>query len=78
VASGGSTALVELIDGAELVAAWPLATVIDLATVDTLARLQLAARSVGWSIRIRNAGDELASLVELVGLSGVLRLEPRR
>jgi ABC-type transporter Mla MlaB component len=61
-----------------LVAAWPLATHTDLAIVNALARLQLAARSLGWSIRIANPDDQLRALVAFVGLSDVLPLESGR
>jgi ABC-type transporter Mla MlaB component len=44
----------------------------DAATVDALARLQLAARRLGWSIRLRNASDELRELLELMGLGEVV------
>ena len=44
----------------------------DLAVVDCLARLQLAARRRGWSVRLRNPGQQLLQLVELVGLTGLL------
>jgi hypothetical protein len=50
----------------------------DLAQVDALARLQLAARRRGWTLRVRGATDELRGLLELVGLAGVLRLEGGR
>jgi hypothetical protein len=74
-----STVLVELVDGAQCVAVWPLAGVRrDLAVVDTLARLQLAARRLGWSIQVRNADAELRALLEFVGLTEVLALEPSR
>jgi hypothetical protein len=45
--------------------------------VDVLARAQLAARRRGRRVRVRDAGDELRGLLDLVGLSGVLGLEPR-
>jgi hypothetical protein len=47
----------------------------DLALMDALARLQLAARRLGWSIRLRNPTEELCLLLDLVGLVGVLPLE---
>jgi anti-anti-sigma regulatory factor len=50
----------------------------DLALVDALARLQLAARRHGLSVRIRDASDDLRALIELAGLAGVLAIEPRR
>ena len=46
--------------------------------VDVLARAQLAARRAGRRVTIRNVGDELRALLELVGLADVLALEPRR
>jgi hypothetical protein len=46
----------------------------DVAVVGALARLGLAARRRGWTLRVRcDAG--LAGLVELCGLSGVLGVE---
>ena len=47
----------------------------DLGLVDRLARLQLAARRLGYAIRLRNPCDELRALLDLVGLSDVLPLE---
>jgi hypothetical protein len=49
-----------------------------LGTVDGLARLQLAARRVGREVRLRSASPELVGLVELVGLSDVLRVQSGR
>ncbi|MEO7556493.1 MAG: hypothetical protein ABIV94_07815 [Acidimicrobiales bacterium] len=43
----------------------------DLAVVDALARLQLAARRRGWAIWVRNPPAELLEVLELVGLRGV-------
>jgi STAS domain len=60
-----STALVVVIDVSALVDA-------DQCALDALARLQLAARRVGTSIRLENAGGELVDLLALVGLSDVL------
>jgi hypothetical protein len=40
----------------------------DLAAVDGLARMQLAARRLGGVIRVAEMSSELAELVELVGL----------
>ena len=61
--------------GAE-VARWPLVRpdAADLSVVDGLARLQLAARRLGCSIRVRDACDELKGLLELVGLDDVLEV----
>ena len=44
----------------------------DLALVDALARLQLAARRFGCSICVHGTGSELGALLELVGLAEVL------
>jgi hypothetical protein len=45
----------------------------DVATVETLARFQLAARRRGYTLRLRNAPAELVDLIAALGLSGVLR-----
>lgn len=56
----------------------------DAAALDTLARLQLAARRTGREIRLRHASVELRELLVLTGLSdavplcGELVLEPGR
>ena len=42
------------------------------ATVDALARLQLAARRHGCQVRLRHASDELLELLDFMGLSDVL------
>jgi ABC-type transporter Mla MlaB component len=44
----------------------------DAVTVDTLARLQLAARRHGCRVRLRHASDRLRELVAFMGLSDVL------
>ena len=48
----------------------------DLATVDALARLQLVARRVGCSVRLRDAGADLQGLLALTGLSDAVGLAP--
>jgi hypothetical protein len=65
-----SGALVVLVCGDVEVASWPLAGLDrpDLAVVNELARLQLAARRLGCSIRLRAACTELRELLDLVGL----------
>ena len=67
-------ALVVLLRGDDEVARWPLVEPgqPDLALVDTLARLQLAARRLGCSICVRDARVELTELLELVGLREML------
>jgi ABC-type transporter Mla MlaB component len=47
----------------------------DLAAVDGLARLQLAARRRGRSMRLRGSCHELRRLVRLLGLRDVLATE---
>lgn len=65
-----------LVHGGSVVASWPLDTQsADLVVVDGLARLQLAARRLGCSIRLQDACPELRALVDLVGLADVLRVE---
>jgi ABC-type transporter Mla MlaB component len=44
----------------------------DAATVDALARLQLAARRHGCRVQLRHASPELLALVEFMGLRDVL------
>ena len=46
--------------------------IVDLGVVDSLASLQLAARRLGWAIRIDNPCPTLRGLIELTGLSDVL------
>jgi anti-anti-sigma regulatory factor len=48
----------------------------DLAFVDALLRRELDARRRGCTVRLRNVPDELRGLLELLGLDGVLALEP--
>ena len=88
-AGDGSRAIVLVAPGGEEVVAWRIeGTRVDLATVDALARLQVAARRAGWSVRLRNPCADLRGLLELVGLAAVIavvddqalpqRLETRR
>jgi ABC-type transporter Mla MlaB component len=48
----------------------------DLATMDCLARQQLACRREGRELRLRHASTELRELIDLAGLGGVLCVEP--
>jgi hypothetical protein len=48
----------------------------DLATIDVLARLQLALRPCDVEILFSGASRELVELIAFAGLSGVLRVEP--
>ena len=58
-------------DGEE-VASWALPASVGLEAVDDLARLQLAARREGLSIRLRRLSPALSELLELAGLAEVL------
>ena len=49
----------------------------DLGTVESLARLQLAARRCGLELRLRRVPRELEELITFVGLAEVLGLEPQ-
>ena len=49
-----------------------------LALVDALMRFRLEARRHGCEVRLRDVSEDLRALIELVGLDGVLALEPRR
>jgi hypothetical protein len=74
VRRGDSDAIVVLArDGVEIVC-WPLPGCRrpDMALVDELAQLQLAAGRLGCSIRLRDACAELVELLDLVGLAVVL------
>jgi hypothetical protein len=72
-ADGGSWAIVLIVDdGVELVIAEVPTRPPDLAVVDRLARLQLAARRLGCQIGVRDAGVDLRGLLDLVGLADVL------
>jgi anti-anti-sigma regulatory factor len=53
-------------------------TVPDLAGVELLAALQLAAKRHGWQLQPTNVSRELHDLLLLAGLTGVLGLEPQR
>ena len=61
--------------GGTEVASWPLGQRdrVDLDAVEELARLQLAARRLGFSVGLRHAGVELQQLLELAGFTVGLR-----
>jgi hypothetical protein len=69
-----AAATVVLVRGATEVASWPLAGRgrPGMAAVDELARLQLAARRLGCSIRLRGGCVELSELLDLCGLGEVV------
>ena len=71
---GGTTRTVVLVlDGEVEVVLWRMDGMADpdLWVVDALARLQLAARQMGGSIRLRNPCERLRALLDLAGLSEV-------
>ena len=72
-------ATVVLVRGPDEVSSWPLTGNgrPDLSAVDALARLQLAARRLGYSIRLRDTCAELTELLELVGLLDLAGLRGR-
>ena len=49
----------------------------DFGTVESLARLQLAARRCGLELRLTRVPAELEELITFVGLAEALGLEPR-
>jgi hypothetical protein len=58
--------------GAEVVVGELAGPCAELAVVDALARLQLLARRLGCSIRVRHPSEELRDLLALVGLADVI------
>lgn len=71
---GRDTASVVLVRGEVEVASWPLVVTgrPDVTVADELARLAVAARRLGCSIRLRNASGELVELLDLLGLADLL------
>jgi hypothetical protein len=74
----GDATVVIVHRGTELTS-WPLAgsACPDLAVVDELARLQLAARRAGCTVALRDPGPALVQLLDLVGLRDTLCVEVR-
>jgi len=72
-AGDGSGTVVAVLDGDIEVVVGRLADARpDLALVDALARLQLSARRLGCSIRLRNPSPDLLDLLDLVGLADLV------
>jgi hypothetical protein len=81
VAAGKGARAVLLLaeDDAELVIGRLVGARCDLALVDALARLQVAARRRGCSILLQDASEELLDVLDLAGFEACgLRIEPRR
>lgn len=74
VLPGDVAAVVVLARGDEPVASWPLEVRgrVDLSVVDDLARIQLAARRMGCSMRLRDACGDLTALLAFLGLAQAL------
>ncbi|MCW2985714.1 MAG: sle [Conexibacter sp.] len=72
-----TTLVVVVEDGTEVVVGRVDPERTDLALVDVLLRLHLAARRCGWRLRIDDPAPCLCGLLELTGLGGVLAVKPR-
>ena len=70
--------MVVLLRGETEVARWPLEALpgAGLDVVDGLARLQLAARRLGWGVTLEGASQSLRDVLEVAGLSDVLPVVP--
>jgi hypothetical protein len=70
---------VVLVRGDIELASWPLRSggSPDLAVVNELARLQLVAQRLGWSILLIDTAVELSDLLDLVGLGEVVAVRLR-
>ena len=65
-------------DGIEVTIASVDARRPDLGLVEALMRLRLVARRRGWQLVVRDLPDEQRGLLDLVGLTDLLVLEPGR
>ena len=74
---GGVAALLET-SGADIALCDVGALRADAVALDALARMQVAAGRMGRQVVLRHVTDELRGLIALVGLNGVLRIEPGR
>ncbi|MEA2685850.1 MAG: hypothetical protein QOE93_1045 [Actinomycetota bacterium] len=66
-----TAAEVVLVRGDDEIACWPYEVEgpVDLAVVDELAQMQVAARRLGCSLRLREVCPELSELVAFLGLA---------
>jgi hypothetical protein len=73
VSGANRATIVVIVSGDVELASWPFeaAARLDLSAVDELCRLGLAARRLGWSVRLRDVPNELWRLLELTGLASV-------
>ena len=72
------TLVVVVDDGTELVVGAMGPARPDLACVNRIARLQLAAGRCGWRVVVRDAHPALGGLLELCGLGGLVGVEVAR
>jgi hypothetical protein len=49
----------------------------EVGLLDALARLQLACCRLGWSLRVRTDRERVGLVVDLAGLTDVVRIEER-
>lgn len=75
-AADGTLAVVLVLDDLEIVVARVRPSA-DLVQIDALVRLQLYARRLGCSIRLRDVPIELNKLLDLFGLTDVVPAECR-
>jgi hypothetical protein len=69
-----ATTVMVVVDGDAVVARWRIDDPArpDLSTVETVARLHLAARRLGLQLRLEHPAAELGQLLDLVGLADLL------
>lgn len=74
IVGDGTRVVVVLLDGDSELATWRLDCPVppDLSAVETVARLQLAARRLGCSIRLEDPCPDLRELLDLVGLGDLV------
>jgi hypothetical protein len=78
-AGDDARAVVEVVDGGVEVATVVISGAVpDLFVVDVTARLQLAARQLGWTARLRAPSEDLRESCDLAGLGDQLCGQPER
>jgi hypothetical protein len=73
-----ATVVVVSADGSERLLGQVPARAPDVGMVDCLLRRQLEARRAGCRLEVRDAGAALTGLLDLLGVSDVLAVQPRR